>query len=122
MSHFISPQHLNFGTLQTILNNHTPVALSAESKTLIQKARTYLDDKVGGSNEAFYGINTGFGSLCDVRISTHEIAQLQTNLVMSHACGIGDEVPAEIVRIMLLLKVQSLAYGKKANSAQYHSR
>lgn len=58
-----------------------------------------------------YGINTGFGSLCNVKISNENLSQLQENLVKSHACGTGDEVPAAIVKIMLLLKIQSLSYG-----------
>jgi histidine ammonia-lyase len=111
MSHCISPDFLDFQTLQNVVQSRAVVELSDESRGLLQRARTYLDDKVRGSDEAFYGINTGFGSLCDVRISPDEITQLQTNLVMSHSCGIGDEVPADVVRLMLLLKVQSLAYG-----------
>src|SRR5690606_28901516 len=58
-----------------------------------------------------YGINTGFGSLCNVVINSRDLGQLQENLVKSHACGMGDEVPEDIVRLMLLLKIQSLAYG-----------
>ncbi len=58
-----------------------------------------------------YGISTGFGSLCDTNISKEDLGQLQENLVMSHACGTGDLVPKEIIRLMLLLKAQSLSYG-----------
>jgi histidine ammonia-lyase len=64
------------------------------------------------SNELpIYGINTGFGSLCNVEISQENLSKLQENLVKSHACGTGDEVPKEIVKILLLLKIQSLSYG-----------
>jgi len=66
---------------------------------------------MANSTKPVYGINTGFGSLCDVKINTDDLSQLQKNLVMSHACGTGEEVPQEIVRLMLLLKIQSLAYG-----------
>ncbi|MEK7255787.1 MAG: histidine ammonia-lyase, partial [Bacteroidota bacterium] len=55
--------------------------------------------------------NTGFGALCNVRIENHELEQLQLNLVMSHACGMGEEAPQEIVRLMLLLKIQGLSLG-----------
>jgi histidine ammonia-lyase len=109
--HHISPNPITLQTFFTIVEKKQQVALSDESRALIQKARTYLDDKMRTHDAPIYGINTGFGSLCDVRIDAAQIEQLQTNLVMSHACGIGDEVPAEIVRLMLLLKVQSLAYG-----------
>ena len=61
--------------------------------------------------EPIYGITTGFGSLCNISISKGELSQLQKNLVMSHACGMGEEVPSEIVKIMLLTKIQSLSYG-----------
>ena len=62
-------------------------------------------------DEVLYGINTGFGSLCDTAINREDLGLLQKNLVMSHACGIGDEIPEEITRLMLLLKIQSLSYG-----------
>lgn len=61
--------------------------------------------------EPIYGITTGFGSLCDVTVDRDQLSQLQKNLVMSHACGVGEEVPPEIVRLMLLLKIKSLSYG-----------
>jgi histidine ammonia-lyase len=109
--HHISPKPIALKTFYSIVKSNKKVGLSDESRALIQKARTYLDDKMRTHDAPIYGINTGFGSLCDVRISADQIEELQTNLVMSHACGIGDEVPAEVVRFMLLLKVQSLAYG-----------
>jgi histidine ammonia-lyase len=109
--HHISPKPIALKTFYSIVTTNKKVGLSDESRALIQKARTYLDDKMRTHDAPIYGINTGFGSLCDVRISADQIEQLQTNLVMSHACGIGDEVPAEVVGLMLLLKVQSLAYG-----------
>ena len=66
---------------------------------------------MAANEEPIYGINTGFGSLCNVKIATENLSQLQENLVKSHACGTGDEVPQEIVKLMLLLKIQSLSYG-----------
>lgn len=77
----------------------------------IQNCRKYLDEKILRSTEPIYGINTGFGSLCNKSVETADLEQLQINLVKSHACGMGDEVPSDIVRLMLILKVQSLAYG-----------
>jgi histidine ammonia-lyase len=61
--------------------------------------------------DPIYGINTGFASLCNVKISNENLSQLQENLVKSHACGTGEEVPNSIVKLMLLLKIQSLSYG-----------
>ena len=78
---------------------------------MIELCRHYLDEKLEKSDELYYGINTGFGYLQDVKISSADIEQLQYNLLMSHACGMGDEVPQEIVKLMLALKVKSLSYG-----------
>ena len=78
----------------------------------IEKCRKYLDNKIHSNKAApFYGINTGFGYLQNVKIDDDSIEQLQSNLLMSHACGLGDEVPEKIVRLMLALKVKSLSYG-----------
>ncbi len=70
-----------------------------------------MNDKLKSNERPIYGINTGFGSLCNVKISNENLSKLQENLVKSHACGTGEEVPQEIVKIMLLLKIQSLSYG-----------
>lgn len=94
------------------------VVLSEASKTAIQKCREYLDKKIKNSPEPVYGINTGFGSLCNVIIPDVDIEQLQENLVKSHACGAGEEVPQDVVRLMLFLKIQSLAYGKSGVQVQ----
>lgn len=110
-TYFISSEKLTYKSVFDILNQKPRLALSEEALGKIQHCRDYLDMKMAGQQEPIYGINTGFGSLCDVRISNEELSDLQKNLVMSHACGTGDEVPSDIVRLMLLLKVQSLAYG-----------
>ncbi|MFZ4106309.1 histidine ammonia-lyase [Flavobacterium sp.] len=110
-SHYISSEVLQLDTLQEIISQNKQIALSEEAKTAIQKCREYLDAKMESQNAPIYGINTGFGSLCNVIISNKNLSQLQENLVKSHACGTGEEVPSEIVKIMLLLKIQSLSYG-----------
>ncbi len=109
--HTISAAHLSIEKIEEILNNNLELQLSEEASAKIIKCRTYLDDRMAASTDPVYGINTGFGSLCDVKINNDELEQLQKNLVMSHACGTGEEVPKEIVRLMLLLKIQSLSYG-----------
>lgn len=109
--HYISSEVLQLETLQELISEHKTLALSEEAKINIQKCRDYLDVKMAKDDKAIYGINTGFGSLCNVKISNENLFQLQENLVKSHACGTGDEVPVEIVKIMLLLKIQSLSYG-----------
>jgi histidine ammonia-lyase len=109
--HYISSEVLSLEALQEIISQHKKIALSEEAKVNIEKCRDYLDKKMATNSKPIYGINTGFGSLCDVKISTENLSQLQENLVKSHACGMGDEVPQEIVKLILLLKVQSLSYG-----------
>lgn len=117
-THYISSELLQLETLQEIISEHKSLALSDEAKLNIQKCREYLDKKMDKSDEPIYGINTGFGSLCNVKISKENLSQLQENLVKSHACGTGDEVPQEIVKIMLLLKIQSLSYGHSGVQVQ----
>ncbi|MBI1226569.1 MAG: histidine ammonia-lyase [Bacteroidetes bacterium] len=109
--HHISPDPLTLDQVGHILASKSKIALSPEAAERIEGCRRYLDEKLVASGETFYGINTGFGSLCNVRIEPDELEQLQLNLVMSHACGMGDEVPADVVRLMLLLKIQGLSQG-----------
>lgn len=110
-THQISRAQLSFEDLQSILREEKKIELSQESIQAIEKCRAYLDEKVAKTDKPIYGVNTGFGSLCNHSISEEDLSQLQANLMMSHACGTGDEVPHEIVKLMLLLKVQSLSYG-----------
>lgn len=112
--HHIGPDPLTLDSLQNILSAQHQLAISDKSRQQINHCRHYLDAKLAHSKDLFYGINTGFGSLCNIRISESDIEQLQYNLVVSHAAGTGDETPPEIVRIMLLLKAQSLSYGYSA--------
>lgn len=112
--HQISPALLTLDHIGVLLADHSHVQLSEASVRRIRLCREYLDKKISDSDDLFYGINTGFGSLCDIRISDADIEQLQYNLVVSHASGTGDPVPPEVVRIMLLLKIQSLSYGHSA--------
>lgn len=110
-THYISSDILHIHNIQDILETNKKLALSDEAKINIEKARNYLDKKLENSTLPFYGINTGFGSLCNVKISHEKLVQLQENLVISHACGTGEKVDKKIVKLMLLLKIQSLSYG-----------
>jgi histidine ammonia-lyase len=109
--HYISSEILTLEVLQEIISHDKKLALSDESIKNIEKCRLYLDTKMASQETPIYGINTGFGSLCNVIISNDNLSKLQENLVKSHACGTGEQVPHEIVKIMLLLKIQSLSYG-----------
>ncbi len=110
--HYITTSKLELETIADILSANRKLVLSEQAKQNIVHCREYLDKKMASQHEPIYGINTGFGSLCNVLIPDSDLEQLQRNLVMSHACGTGDEVPQEIVKLMLLLKIQSLSYGK----------
>jgi histidine ammonia-lyase len=110
-SHIISNKPLKLTDLDLILRGHSKIVLSEDSKKKIIRCREYLDQKIATSASPIYGINTGFGSLYDRNIPKDQLEKLQANLVMSHACGTGEEVPREIVLLMLFLKVQSLSYG-----------
>ena len=110
-THYISDQPLTLEQVQDIIYSDYSLQLSPEATEKINKCRNYLDQKVQTSSEPVYGINTGFGSLYNKNISKSDLSKLQENLVKSHACGTGAEVPEDIVRLMLLLKVQSLSYG-----------
>lgn len=107
----ITTEKLTFRTIFQILNEKPIVSLSDEVKERIVKCRTYLDKKTESNNDPIYGINTGFGALYDKTISKSDLGRLQENLVKSHACGLGSEVPQLIVKLMLLLKFQALSYG-----------
>ncbi len=109
--HYISSVILSIDKVKEIVLQNKQIELSEEAKANILKCRNYLDTKLATNDNPIYGINTGFGSLCNVKISTENLSKLQENLVKSHACGTGEEVPLEIVKIMLLLKIQSLSYG-----------
>lgn len=109
--HYISNKELTLKDIEQILEGEVKIALSEESLKQIVRCREYLDNKTSASSAPVYGINTGFGSLYNKNIPKDQLEQLQENLVMSHACGTGPEVPHEIVSLMLFLKVQSLAYG-----------
>ncbi|MFM2040153.1 MAG: hypothetical protein RLZZ493_742 [Bacteroidota bacterium] len=107
----IDNQWITLDTLETILAENTQLKLTDEVKKSINDCRTYLDEKVAKSDRLIYGVNTGFGSLCDTAVSNDDLEQLQRNLVVSHACGMGERVPDEIVRRMLLLKIFGLSHG-----------
>jgi histidine ammonia-lyase len=112
MTFEISPENLDLEQIEKILNNKTKLSLSKESINLITICRNYLDHKLENNTSPIYGITTGFGSLHNKTISKDQLNKLQENLVKSHACGTGPMVREEIVRLMLLLKIHALSFGK----------
>ncbi|MFZ6013429.1 MAG: histidine ammonia-lyase, partial [Bacteroidota bacterium] len=109
--HFISAKKLTLSDLHQVNQGNLKIGLSDDARNKVVRCREYLDKKIATSRAPIYGINTGFGSLYNRNISHDQLEKLQENLVKSHACGTGPEVPLEIVRLMIFLKVQSLAYG-----------
>ena len=107
----ISSQALSLPVLNSLIYEGLKIQLSEDVKQNIVSCRNYLDEKIARTIDPIYGINTGFGSLYDVRIDSENLTKLQENLVRSHACGTGDFVPESIIKTMLLLKIRSLSYG-----------
>jgi histidine ammonia-lyase len=107
----ISEAYLDLNVLKRVLGSDETLDLSPDQWQKVQQCRDYLDRQIQRGDQTFYGINTGFGALCHIQISPADIESLQYNLIQSHACGTGDEVPPEVIRIMLLLKIISLAKG-----------
>ncbi len=97
--------------LEAFLTDRVQTSISVEAEERIQNCYDYLHKKLKADNKPIYGVNTGFGSLYDRNIHGDQLEQLQVNLLRSHACGTGNEVRKEIVRLMLLLKIQSLSQG-----------
>ena len=110
-THIIDSNPLDLTIIQDILVQNKKLSLSESATKRINKCRSYLYDKMSSVVKPIYGINTGFGALYNVEIKGGNLQKLQENLVMSHACGAGEEVSDEIIKLMLLLKIQSLSYG-----------
>ncbi|MFY7971466.1 MAG: histidine ammonia-lyase [Flavobacteriales bacterium] len=112
MSYAIDPsKHISVHEVIHVLHSNQQISLSDEAVKRITKCRDYLDQTLGNDFGAIYGINTGFGALCNTIIAPDQLETLQKNLLMSHACGMGEEVPTSVVKAMLLLKVIGLSRG-----------
>ncbi len=110
-THYISAEHLTIERIGEIIRGGMRLELSEDAKQRIRRCRQYLDKKIAANGAPVYGVTTGFGSLCNVSIGRDQLSQLQVNLIKSHACGVGERVQNDVVKIMLLLKIQSLSYG-----------
>ena len=114
MVYEIGSSQLTLAIIETLIEKKLTIKLSKLAIERIEKCRKYLDDKLSENDSPIYGINTGFGYLQNVKIEADHLTQLQHNLLLSHACGTGAEVPIEVVKLMLLLKIRSLSYGHSA--------
>ena len=97
-------QH-SYEDITLLFKPDTKLVLGPAARARITKCREYLDRRMETQKAPIYGVTTGFGSLCNVSVDKDNLSQLQKNLVMSHACGLGEEVRHEIVRLMIALKV-----------------
>ena len=107
----IDDSWLDFQQVKDLLFKDWQLSLTANAEKKILRCREYLNKKLSNSDELFYGINTGFGFFQDVKISKSQLEELQSNLLKSHACGVGEEVPKDVVKLMMMLKIKSLSYG-----------
>jgi histidine ammonia-lyase len=101
---------LGIAGVEAVARHDATVTLDPLARDKVSEARQVVED-ILDSDEVVYGINTGFGKLAEVRISSDQLEQLQLNLLRSHACGVGDEFPEDVVRAMLLLRANVLATG-----------
>ena len=109
--HHITTKGITIAELDAVVRERKHIALAPDAKAAVEKSHRWLREKIASSDEAIYGVNTGFGALADTRIDKKDLATLQRNLVMSHACGSGAPICADRVRAMLVLKVQNMAIG-----------
>jgi histidine ammonia-lyase len=110
MSIVLTGNDLTFAQLYAVAFGHEKVSLSSEAIARMKASRNVVDQLVASGRTA-YGINTGFGKLASVRISTAQVRQLQVNLVRSHACGVGTPLSEAETRAMMLLRANALAKG-----------
>lgn len=116
--HLISVENLSVERVDELVRGRVPLELGDDARHRVRRARKFLDDRIAGSDRPIYGINTGFGALHDRSIPAADLTRLQENLVMSHACGMGPVVPDDVVRSMLLLKIQGLCHGNSGVQEQ----
>jgi histidine ammonia-lyase len=102
--------HLSMEDFLRVVREREPVRLSDRARDRLRKGRAAIE-KILQSGEAVYGVNTGFGKFQNTRIEADKLRELQRNLILSHAIGVGGPFPADVVRGILLLRAQSLAYG-----------
>jgi histidine ammonia-lyase len=107
----LDQSHTNFIQIKNLIDYDQPVSITPDTYQQIIRCREYLDNKLLDTETLIYGVNTGFGFLQNVQINADQLEELQKNLLQSHACGLGEEVPLEIVKLMMMLKIKSLSYG-----------
>ena len=110
-SFIIKDNNISFADISTIINKDLKLSIDDNIIERITASRKIFENTINNSDDKFYGINTGFGDLHNVKIDNDELCLLQENLIKSHACGVGDKIDSKIVKLMILLKVISLTKG-----------
>lgn len=106
----LGKDHLTSSTAIQISKGLIKINLDQDSILKIQKSAAIVDNIAAGK-QPVYGINTGFGPLCNTKVSSDETSQLQKNLLLSHSVGVGDNIDSEVAKLMLILKVHVLSKG-----------
>lgn len=109
--HYINNQNYTLEDLEELVSSGCEVSIGENAREAVTRCSSYLNDKLNSKDQVIYGINTGFGSLCDTVIGHHELEELQLNIVRSHACGLGDVIPIDIAKRILILKAIGLCKG-----------
>ncbi len=106
----LSPGKVDLALLENLYRQQMPVTLDASARKAVDAAAA-LVDKAARGKDAVYGVNTGFGKLASVKIAAGDTAKLQRNLILSHCSGVGEPTEPAVVRLMMVLKLLSLARG-----------
>ena len=110
--HPIDPEcPIRLSDVDRMLNDPFSLELDPKAREKIRSCREWLENHLKTAEHPVYGVNTGFGSLCDTRIEAHALAELQENLIRSHAVGMGEAMPPEVSRLMLWFKLHALSKG-----------
>ena len=119
---YLTGNSLTYSQLYEFWKTPQKVQLTDSARKQIEQGHQTMLMLISTGSAPIYGINTGFGSLCNTTIPSTQLSQLQYNLLRSHAAGVGKEVPPEVVRLMLLLKIHALSQGYSGVSLQLVDR
>ncbi|MEM7112068.1 MAG: histidine ammonia-lyase [Chloroflexota bacterium] len=109
-THHLSLEYYTLNDLRDILESNPYLMLAPDVEESIRAGAQYVEEKAN-EDRFIYGVNTGFGSLCETRIGSDEMEQLQYNHIVSHACGVGDLVSKDIARLAMLIKLLTFRTG-----------
>ncbi len=112
----LTPGAVSLARLAQVFWHQTPVTLNRDCQNAVETAADHIAEAAQG-DVPVYGVNTGFGKLASIRIAPEDTETLQRNLILSHCCGVGDPIPARIVRLMMTLKL--LSFGRGASGVRW---